>query len=233
MEDTKDDTQARLIEAMAHVGRIEKDKKNTHQGYMYLSEEAVKVGVQKALAASGVRHSRIEMAIISDEWVKIGKGMQNLIKMRATIHFPDGSSYEGLGGSSDYGDKAMMQAQTAALREAWKNVFVIPTGSDPEEKSPEQTADPSPRPAKQGAGRGVPTGRQGATPAAKAAPGDEQLTMEQRTKIKALFGEKGFTLAQGTLACTKVMKVSPVELTVTLANEFIQWLNEYEPTGGA
>lgn len=138
-ETEQEDTQGRLITAMESIGYIQKDGKNTFgQGYKYLSEKAVKEAVQAALVKSKVMPLSIRFEVLEDDVreVPIGKRIQNIIKLRAVITFPGGYVFEGLGSSADVSDKAMMQAQTTALREAWKNVFVIPSGDDAEVKTP-------------------------------------------------------------------------------------------------
>ncbi len=121
----------KLASALASIGAIAKDKRNTHSGYDYMSEEAVKLAVHKVLAAEGLVPD-VECSIVSDEWVPAKNGGQrNLVKVVCSITV-DGHSSSGLGAGIDYDDKALMKAQTAAVREAWKNMLVIPSGGDPE-----------------------------------------------------------------------------------------------------
>ena len=158
----------RLLTAMAHVGRIEKDGVNSFHKYRYMSEEAVKVACQAACIHAETMPTTISIEILSDEWMKIAGKDQNLVKIKASIAFGEGMyTFEGIGSSADKGDKAFMQAQTGAIREAWKNAFIIPSGSDPEEKNPEdqpQEKRPAARreatPAEQSSGEGKRTGQQ-------------------------------------------------------------------------
>lgn len=121
--------QARLLNAMASIGYIQKDAKNSHFKYSYLSERAVKQAVQSALVAAGEMPTRIKMEVLS-------MSTPHLVFVKCIITFADGQKYDGLGCGADKGDKAVMKAQTAAIRECWKNIFCIPSGDDPE-------ADPS------------------------------------------------------------------------------------------
>jgi hypothetical protein len=124
----------KILEAGASVGRLEKDKRNDHFKYDYLSEEAVKAAANRACSESGVWPKSIRISPYSDEMVTGKRGSTNLVKCKATIEFDDGIVYEGLGSGMDQGDKALMKAQTAALREAWKNCLIIASGHDPEEE---------------------------------------------------------------------------------------------------
>jgi hypothetical protein len=126
-----------LVAAMAEVGAVAKDKTNKHSKYSYQSEEAIKQAVQAALIATSTVPDSITMEILSDDWRDGKQGQQNIIKVRVSLVF-DGRPYQGLGAGIDYGDKALMKAQTAAIREAWKTALCIPTSSlDPENDSQE------------------------------------------------------------------------------------------------
>lgn len=128
------DTLERLARVAAMIGKLAKDKTNKHSNYSYLSEEAIKTAINHHLPEGGAWHDSVRFEIVSDEWVKGKQGDENLIKVRATVTFGE-HAYEGLGAGIDYRDKALMKAQTAAIREAWKNVFVIAGGGDPEADS--------------------------------------------------------------------------------------------------
>lgn len=121
----------KLAKVAALIGKLPKDKRNKHSGYDYLSEEAVKTAINHNMPEAGVWHEGIRFEILSDEWVKGKQAEQNLVKIRCVIPIA-GHEYEGLGAGIDYGDKALLKAQTSAVREAWKNVFVIAGGGDPE-----------------------------------------------------------------------------------------------------
>lgn len=136
-----------LLEAMETIGGLANDRTNKHAGYDYTSERAVKQAVQPALIDAGVMHDGISFEVLSDTWTAGGKS-RNLIKVLCTIRFGD-KNYSGLGAGIDYADKALMAAQTAAVREAWKNVFCIPTGGDPEEPNPAADRPHEPEPAPQ------------------------------------------------------------------------------------
>lgn len=127
------DTDKTLAGAAMAIGRLAKDKRNAHGGYEYLSEEAVKAAVRREVAGRGFLPEKIHFELLSDVVAPYGAKQTpaNTIKVRCTITI-DGREIEGLGAGVDYADKALLKAQTAAVREAWKNLLVIATGHDPE-----------------------------------------------------------------------------------------------------
>ncbi len=133
--------QDKLVRVMGAIGALAKDKTNKHSRYDYMSEEAVKTAAQRAMVEVGVAPTEVIVTILSDVWISGKQGQQNMIKVEATIHFED-RHFSGLGAGIDYGDKALMKAQTAAIREAYKNAFCIPSGGDPEEDSPNVNEEP-------------------------------------------------------------------------------------------
>lgn len=122
---------SRFAQAIGALGRLQKDKRNDHARYDYLSEEAVKAAVGKVVAEHDLAPSSITFEILLDEYRAAKQGEQNIVKVRAVLEW-DGARCEGLGCGIDYGDKAILKAQTSAIREAWKNRFIIATGHDPE-----------------------------------------------------------------------------------------------------
>ncbi len=145
----------RFAQATASVGVLGKDRTNKHDNYSYLSEEAVKQAAQKAIADFELAPNDIELEIISNDWrVAKSGGEMNYVNVRCILRWTGVGKCEGLGSGRDYGDKALLKAQTAAVREAWKNRFTIPTGMDPEkdDRAParqDPPRRPPPRPAQQ------------------------------------------------------------------------------------
>lgn len=170
-----------MAKALSAIPRQPKDRKNAHGGYDYLSEEAVKVACHKGLIAAGIALEGVQLEILSDCMVKAKQGESNMVKIRCTLTIC-GKRYEGLGSGMDYGDKAMLKAQTAAYREALKLAFCIGTGLDPEadEETPgdaparaPQTAAPVPAP-KPAQAPAAPLPRPAARPAPRPAQPQQQ-----------------------------------------------------------
>lgn len=128
----------------AEIPYLEKDGKNTHFRYAYVSAEAVKAAVSRASAKVGLAWST-HLAILEKDAV----GNQTRYTIMCTLTFLHGTAslvVVGLGQGQDPGDKGIMKAQTAALREALKNAFCIPGGDfDPEsDEETDKTAKTAP-----------------------------------------------------------------------------------------
>ena len=120
--------EAKLSEVAQDVAYVQKDAKNDFHKYSYASAEAVLRKVNEALTTR-------KIAISSNaELVHFEDG--NAI-VRLTLKFVDGENGEilvvqGLGQGQDKGDKAVMKANTAALKYAYANAFTMSWGDDPE-----------------------------------------------------------------------------------------------------
>ena len=125
----------------------------------YLSEEAVKVAVQKGQKLANLAPAKEEIELISSKdsplFSQNGKqyATEHHYVMRMTITFRDEEtgeerSFQGWGEGKDARDKGIMKAQTAAFRETWKNVACIPGSEEPEKymnaPKPPPTAEKGP-----------------------------------------------------------------------------------------
>lgn len=118
----------KLAEVAKEVAYVQKDATNDFHKYRYASAVAVLRKVNEALSSRGIAVGS------STELVKFEAG--NAI-VRITIRFIDADSGEvievqGLGQGYDKGDKAVMKANTAALKYCYSNAFTISWGDDPE-----------------------------------------------------------------------------------------------------
>lgn len=112
-----------------------KDGKNKQQNYDYTSAASVR----KACAIEMGKH-RIcvgsEIRVVTTEMRQIGSKHASYCEVVVTLTFyaEDGSSLsaQGIGSGMDYGDKAVMKAQTAAEKYALCSAFSIAMGEDPE-----------------------------------------------------------------------------------------------------
>ncbi len=116
----------KLADVMQEVGYVQKDAVNEFHRYRYASAEAVLRKVNAALAKRGIAvSSQAELLHYAD----------NHAVVRLSLAFLDGDesvTAQGLGEGSDKGDKAVMKANTAALKYALANAFMISWGDDPE-----------------------------------------------------------------------------------------------------
>jgi hypothetical protein len=171
----------KLAEAAAAIGRLEKDKRNSHFGYDYLSEEAVKAAANRELTSRGLVPTEVLFEVLRDEQVQTKGGTANMVVVRVTI-VVDGCRWQGLGAGSDSGDKAVMKAQTTALREAWKAGLIIASGHDPEADEATDTAPLAQAPRQQPQQREDSTSR--AFPPKQAPQGQAKLPRITYTKLK-------------------------------------------------
>lgn len=123
-----------LSKIAGEIGYLQKDGTNSAQRYNYLSERAVKQAVNEAFAKYGlIGEWTINLVKYERNEVNGKSGVDAVVG--AQIIVTDGFDKvrcTGLGMGRDGQDKAVMQAQTAAVRECLKNLFIIVSGNDPE-----------------------------------------------------------------------------------------------------
>lgn len=138
----------KLVEVMACVDRVAKNGTNASQGYKYAQAADVYAEVRGELAKRFVLPvPRIE----SIEWGEVptrAGGVLKLCTVRGHIDFTDAESGEVMsvlcfGQGSDSGDKAGYKAITGATKQCLVQLFLIPTGDDPENE-PKQSTVPRP-----------------------------------------------------------------------------------------
>lgn len=125
----------KLTRLMELVGSVPKDKTNDFHHYRYQSAEAI---------LERVRAGMIELGLYSEPHFEIvgTEGDLVTVKVKLVVFDSDpvggATTHGGIGGvmafgsGSDKGDKAVMKAQTAAIKYAWKMLLNISTGDDPE-----------------------------------------------------------------------------------------------------
>lgn len=132
--------QERLVAAMKDIGYLQKDGKNKDQRYNFLSERKVKEECQKAFIKQGLAPRWTVRVVHRDRCDYNGKnGFDAIVHVTLTLESALGTLWEteGVGQGRDPGDKAVMKAQTAAIRECLKSLFLIASGDDPESMDPE------------------------------------------------------------------------------------------------
>lgn len=163
-----------LSEVMGQVVYVQKLGENEGQRYTYARAADVIGRVNQGLAERGISVSSSSELLRYDSTETEGRNGPRLridavVKLRLTFQRgPVTRTVEGVGASMDNGDKAVMKANTAALKYALASGFLISWGDDPEADpvSDEMAKD---APAKKGRGRG-----------AKTAPADEEPSKEQQ-----------------------------------------------------
>ena len=123
----------KLADVMAEVGYVQKDATNEFHKYRYASAAAVLSKVNAALSSRGIAVSSMAELVAHDRID--GAKPKTIAVVKLTLIFNDGIDalqIEGLGSGEDTGDKAVMKANTAALKYALANAFLISWGDDPE-----------------------------------------------------------------------------------------------------
>ena len=128
---------AKMIAVMRECSHIAKNGTNSFHGYTYATSADVLSKVNAALVEQGLA-SLVIPELISLEEVKTAKGsIEHLATVKVNITLIDRDSDEsvlitGIGSGQDSGDKAVMKAQTAAIKYAYMLSLSISTGDDPE-----------------------------------------------------------------------------------------------------
>ena len=148
----------KLVLIMGECSHVAKDGFNDYHKYKYASA----AGVLETINAALVKHkvaSVVTPAILSSYDVTNAKGnVEHQVTVGCNIMLIDSESGEsidlyGIGTGQDAGDKAVMKAETAAIKYAYLLSMAISTGDDPEADSstdennfsePQRTASPRP-----------------------------------------------------------------------------------------
>ncbi|CQR69965.1 ERF superfamily protein [Sporomusa ovata DSM 2662] len=130
----------KFVKVMEECSSIRKNGTNDFHHYKY----ATSADVLEKVNASLVKHkvaSIVTPEIITTADVLNNKGnTEHLVTVKVTITLVDTESGEsmvisGAGGGQDGGDKAVMKAQTAAIKYAYMLSLAISTNDDPEADS--------------------------------------------------------------------------------------------------
>lgn len=150
----------KLVLIMGECSHVAKDGFNDYHKYKYASA----AGVLEAINAALVKHkvaSVVTPAILSSFDVTNAKGnIEHQVTVGCNILLIDSESGEsmdlyGIGTGQDAGDKAVMKAETAAIKYAYLLSLAISTGDDPEADTktdensfaePQRNTSPKPAP---------------------------------------------------------------------------------------
>lgn len=127
----------KLIEAMKLCKYVMRSGINTFHKYKYATSADVLEKVNAAFTKQGIA-TVVAPEIIKDEAVTTAKGtVEHLVTVKIEVTLVDKDSgetaiFRGFGSGQDATDKAVMKAQTAALKYAYMLSLAIATGDDPE-----------------------------------------------------------------------------------------------------
>ncbi len=134
---------SKMTEVMKECGYVAKNGENSFHGYRYASCADVLEKVNASLVRHGICSAAMP-ELISMENVKSAKGTaEHLATVSISILLTDSESGEtmsisGIGSGQDSGDKAVMKAQTAAIKYAYMLSLAVSTGDDPEKEEEAQ-----------------------------------------------------------------------------------------------
>lgn len=131
---------AKLVSVMKEVSYVEKKGTNEYHRYSYATSADVLQKINAALTKYNICSVTLPEIIRCSEVVTNKGNTEHLVTVKLDVMLTDADSGEvvtitGLGSGQDSGDKAVMKAQTAALKYAYLLSMAISTGDDPEADS--------------------------------------------------------------------------------------------------
>ena len=210
---------AKLTKIMQACSYVQKTGYNDFHKYKYATAADILEKANESMVQNNVA-SIVRPELIEFRDVQNARGAtEHLATVRTTITLIDNDSGEtieliGMGSGQDSSDKAVMKAQTAALKYAWMMSLNISTGDDPEADTPEKPKADRPK------------AEQPKTEQTKPPPATPQMATEaQRKKIDELRTACGWSTddIKAEIALTYKVKSSR-ELTLQQAKQMIDRL---------
>ena len=127
----------KLSQVMQECSHIQKNGTNSYHGYRYATSADVLERVNESLVKHGIA-SAAHPELVSMENVTNARGVtEHLATVSMAIELTDVDTGDtcqihGIGSGQDVGDKAVMKAETAAIKYAYLLSLAISTGDDPE-----------------------------------------------------------------------------------------------------
>lgn len=127
----------KLVNVMAECSHIAKNGLNNYHQYKYTTAEEVLLKVNTALTKNKIASIVIPEIASMVDVTNLKGNTEHLVTVNVQIKLIDSESGEcvdlfGIGSGQDAGDKAVMKAQTAAIKYAYMMSLCIATGDDPE-----------------------------------------------------------------------------------------------------
>lgn len=112
----------------------EKDGKNRHQSYEYITEKQYKNNFKTALAAAGLD---FKSSILEYQFIPQISDKMNMVIAKFEFEIVDRETgerevYQAFGSGADTGDKGLYKAYTGAIKYFLANNFLVAEGTDPE-----------------------------------------------------------------------------------------------------
>ena len=130
----------KLVTVMNECSHITKNGVNEYHKYKYATAEDVLIKVNEALTKNKIASVVIPEIASMVDVTNLKGNTEHLVIVNVQIKLIDSESGEcvdlfGIGSGQDAGDKAVMKAQTAAIKYAYMLSLCIATGDDPEADS--------------------------------------------------------------------------------------------------
>ncbi len=127
----------KLVSVMTECSFVPKNGLNSYHNYRYATAEDVLSAVNKSLAKYGIACIVIPTLESNIDVLNQKGNVEHLATVSVHIQLIDSESGEsvdlfGMGSGQDASDKAVMKAQTAAIKYAFMLSLCIATGDDPE-----------------------------------------------------------------------------------------------------
>ena len=127
----------KLVSVMTECSFVPKNGTNTFHNYKYATAEDILSSVNKSLAKHGVACIVIPTLESNIDVLNKSGNVEHLATVSVHIQLIDSETGEyveffGMGSGQDAADKAVMKAQTAAIKYAFMLSLCIATGDDPE-----------------------------------------------------------------------------------------------------
>ena len=127
----------KLVNVMNECSHITKNGLNSYHQYKYATAEDVLLKVNEALTKNKIASVVIPEVASMVDVTNLKGNTEHLVTVNVQIKLIDSESGEsvdffGIGSGQDVGDKAVMKAQTAAIKYAYMLSLCIATGDDPE-----------------------------------------------------------------------------------------------------
>ncbi len=128
---------AKLVQVMAECGSVRKNGTNDYHQYKYATSADVLEKVNTALVKQNIAAVVLSEIMSSDDVINAKGNIEHLVTVRVSITLIDAASGEslqlsGMGSGQDSGDKAVMKAQTAAVKYAYMLTLAMSANDDPE-----------------------------------------------------------------------------------------------------
>lgn len=154
MPEVKKTVRARLAEAALEIGSLEKDGRNSQQGYEYVTAANAITKANRAIASRGLVPD-VESFLDSYN-VSTTKGTPTTAVVKVRLTFRDGEDVvmaEGQSEGRDHGDKAINKANTGAYKYALSQLLMLGFNAEDSEADERTDRDAKEEPAKRPATR--------------------------------------------------------------------------------